>query len=233
MSWVFVSEKMKALLTGAGVRDGGELSGEEEDLLEGEGFEYVGGSMAIVPLTVEVIRQAAPWIIQQLVYQGLKMLTIAELLEMITGQQFYSLDDVVRWVANVLGADSPGDFVGPMQEGVNDPKNFKKGAVKAGWYIKMVEDYEFGRKVADKKVWYKPYEDASRGKTGAIMSFQEKCAYFQGKRVQAYDGRKVANRKYRKGFDDGVDEQFQVQMLMGHTRPCAPKAQYRRRRGRR
>ncbi|MBA7545791.1 hypothetical protein ES705_38167 [subsurface metagenome] len=182
--------------------------------------------LSIVP--VSVIIEAAPWLIQELIVMGLKALTVGELLEMITGQEFYSLDDVLQWCANVLRGQGD-DFVGPPAPGVgHDPKDFKKGATKEGWYIKMIEQYEFGRKTADKKVWYKPYEDASRGKTGAVMNFREKCGYFQGKRVQAFDSRKVANRKYRKGYDDGADAQFKAQMMMGHTRPCAPQVFYRR-----
>ena len=181
--------------------------------------------MAIVPLTVEVIRQAAPWIIQQLVAQGLKVLTVAELLEVVTGQEFYSLDDVLRWVSNVLRAGPSIVGTGIFDETANNPKNFKKGAIKEGWFVKEIKDYDYGQETS-KKVWYKPYQDASRGKTGAIMNFQEKCAYFQGKRVQAYDSRQAKYRAYKRGYGHGTSDQFVAQAVMGHTKPCAPQLFY-------
>ena len=205
-----------------------------EDLLDTEEEEYVEATvMAIVPLTIETIRQAAPWIVQQIVVQGLKALSVAELLEMVSGQEFYSLDDVLAWVVSVLrgaGDGAPTPFMGPVGRGA-DPKDFNKGAVREGWYVKEVEDYDYGKKTS-KKVWYKPYEDASRGKTGAVMNFREKCAYFQGKRVQAYDSRQAKYRAYKRGYGHGSGDQFMAQAIMGHTRPCAPQLFYTKGRGR-
>ena len=196
------------------------------DLIDDVDIEFVGASMAIVPISIEVIRNAAPWIVQQLVVQGLKALTVAELLEMISGKEFYSLDDVLAWVVNVLRGVGVGDFVGPPASGArDDPKDQKKGAVREGWYIKEITDYDYGKETS-KKVWYKPYEDASRGKTGAVMSFRERCAYFQGKRVQAYDSRQAKYRAYKRGYNHGTGDMFQAQILMGHTRPCAPQLFY-------
>ena len=202
---------------------------ETETLINGGGPVRGGGrvGMAIVPLTIEIIKQGAPWIIQQLALQGLKILTIAEVLEMISGQEFYSLDDVLAWVVNVLrgfpGDDGTIPFFGDDARG--DPKDYRKGAVREGWYIKQITDYDYGKETS-KKVWYKPYEDASRGKTGAVMNFRERCAYFQGKRVQAYDSRQAKYRAYKRGYGHGSGDQFMAQAIMGHTRPCAPQLFY-------
>ena len=184
-------------------------------------------TMAIVPLTVEIIRQGAPWILQQLFVQGLKALSVAELLEMVSGREFYSLDDVLAWVMNVLRGADVTDFVGPpaLAGRRDDPKDWKKGQVREGWYIKEITDYDYGKETS-KKVWYKPYEDASRGKTGAVMNFRERCAYFQGKRVQAYDSRQAKYRAYKRGYGHGSGDQFMAQAVMGHTRPCAPQLFY-------
>ena len=209
------------------------IDDDELGPVEGEGRV----SMAIVPLTIETLRQAAPWVIQQLVVQGLKALTVAELLEMVSGQEFYSLDDVIRWVANILSVGREEDRIAddrltPYGRGSDDPKDYKKDARREGWFIKEIEDYEFGRQVANKKVWYKPYEDASRGKTGAVMNFKERCAYFQGKRVQAYDSRKAKYSAYKRGYNHGSRDQFMTQAIMGHTRPCAPQLFYTKGRNR-
>ena len=175
--------------------------------------------MSIVPVTV--IIEAAPWIIQEIILLGLKALTVSEILEMITGQEFYSLDDVVQWLANVLRGvpSTPGVTTG------DDPKDQEKGAVRSGWLVKVIDDYDYGKKTS-KKVWYKPYEDVSRTTTGSVMSFSERCAYFQGKRVQAYDSRSAKYNAYKRGYGHGANDQFMAQAIMGHTRPCAPQFFY-------
>ena len=200
---------------------------EAEDLyIAGRDAVHGDVGMSIVPLTVEAIKYGAPWIVQQIAVQGLKALTIAELLEMVTGREFYSLDDVLRFVTNILSADLPDAFgLDVGVGGSGDPKEFRKGAVREGWYIKQITDYDYGKETS-KKVWYKPYEDASRGKTGAVMNFRERCAYFQGKRVQAYDSRQAKYRAYKRGYGHGSGDQFMAQAVMGHTRPCAPQIFY-------
>lgn len=190
--------------------NGGDDNGDDEDPI-----------LSIIP--IDVIVTAAPWIIQEIILLGLKALTVSEILEMITGQEFYSLDDVVQWIANVLRGGNGGNGVGAG----DDPGTQKKGVTRSGWLVKVIDDYDYGKKTS-KKVWYKPYEDKSRTTTGSVMNFSEKCAYFQGKRVQAYDSRSAKYNAYKRGYGHGANDQFQAQLLMGHTRPCAPQLFYAR-----
>ena len=192
------------------------------DLNNGDDDDDIEPTLSIIPYSVIV--EAAPWIIQELILMGLKTLTVAEVLEMLTGQEFFSLDDCLQWLANVLRGVS---HVPGVSTAGDDPKTQEKGAVRNGWLVKVIDDYDYGKKTT-KKVWYKPYEDKSRTTTGSVMNFSEKCAYFQGKRVQAYDSRSAKYNAYKRGYGHGANDQFQAQLLMGHTRPCAPQLFYAR-----
>lgn len=173
------------------------------------GYRGVEIGMAIVSLTLTVVRQAAPWIITKVIALGLKALLIAEVMEIVTGKEFYSLDDVLQYVVYALrGGGQPSPFV-PGVVGVNHmdyPQNNQVGAVRQGWIIKDTETWSYGRK-GSKKVWYKPYKDPSKSRTGQVMNFAERAAYFQGKRVQAHDSRRFKYAAYKRGKKHGADEE--------------------------
>ena len=116
------------------------------------------------------------------------------------------VDELVGdFLGDILTDTGPGDS-GILPEVSGDkaiPANNKVGTVRQGWKCEKRTRYvlnESGRGTHSERynVWSKEYNN---------MGFSERAAYFQGKRVQAYDSRKAKNRAYKRGFNNGAKAQ--------------------------
>jgi len=121
------------------------------------------------------------------------------------------LDEMGAAVFNA-GADIVGDLLfsdGADDTGLIPTGLFGLGGV--GWEQKKITKYVKGERT-QAMVWYKPYKS---------MTELEKRAYFQGQRVQGYDGRKRANASYKRGFNSGAKAQsiHEKQLESGVTPP--------------
>ncbi len=188
--------------------------------------------MAIVPYVTTFLEYVAlnmGTIIEALKLVGL-FFTADAVVELVTGTQgLTSVDDIVqealRRQSTGPGGGQSGDWAWTGGTGdLGDPKNHKVGTVRSGWEIQKKIRYEYGRAVEENK-WYKPYKDPSKSKVGSVMNFSEKCAYYQGMRVQVVTGKGARNRAYWRG----VDDQYDAQHHHHSGEHCAPKITGRRR----
>ena len=167
------------------------------------------GSMAIVPIVQQVV-QYMPAILPAIIKLLGFVVGAEEIIEYVTNTSgLLNIDDVIqKFVATKLGqtgGDQPGTqgtssypTYGGNETGYRDnPNNNSVGTRRAGWIVQERETWNFGQQ-GKKNVWYKPYKDPNRTPTRQRMNFGERCAYFQGKRVQAHDSRQARKRLYKK-----------------------------------
>lgn len=200
---------------------------EEESLYAPAGSSVRNGGE--VEMAMAGLIAAVPYIVTALKALGY-MVFAEEIVEFITGSTgLTTVDDVIQqFIAQKTAGLIPGDATA-LGLGM-DPAEYKVGQTRAGWQIKNVTKYSYG-KAETAKVWYKPYDDKSKSKVGSSMNFPEKCAYYQGIRVQTVTGRQAKYRAYRRGFDDGAVEQQEAERSAeGGTTGLV---QYSRSRGRR
>lgn len=201
---------------------------------------YAPGALAY-PSETALVVAGVSWLITQipLIIKILKILgwvfAAEEINELITGTTgMTTVDDVVQAaIAKRTGLEvglPGGADWSQVVGGSGDPADYKVGDVRAGWQIKKVTKYEYGKEYQE-NAWYKPYSDPERSKVGAVMTFAEKCGYYQGMRVQVVTGREAKNRAYKRGFDDGAQEQQEAERASeGGTTPLVRYSGSRRRR---